>query len=211
MVDGKDASRKLARHAAGLQYDAIPLAMRELTKAVWVLGMRRLRHPILALADGLAAAGHIKSADDLEYCTYTEVGARTRLTETILDDYSYIGEDGEVIYTAIGKFCSIASHTRINPGNHPMQRATQAHFTYRASAYFEGESDDAEFFEWRRAHHIHIGHDVWIGHGAIVLPGRDVGTGAVVASIGSSPAIAPSSRPRSSASRANGPRRRSWG
>mgnify|MGYP006270137619 CR=1 FL=1 len=50
-------------------------AMRELTKAVWVLGMRRLRHPILALADGLAAAGHIKSADDLEYCTYTEVGA----------------------------------------------------------------------------------------------------------------------------------------
>ena len=32
MVDGKDASRKLARHAAGLLYDAIPLAMRELTK-----------------------------------------------------------------------------------------------------------------------------------------------------------------------------------
>ena len=32
MLDGKDASRKLARYAAGLQYDAIPLAMRELTK-----------------------------------------------------------------------------------------------------------------------------------------------------------------------------------
>jgi hypothetical protein len=71
--------------------------------------------------------------------------------------------------------------TRINPGNHPMHRATQAHFTYRASAYFAGESDDAEFFAWRRAHHVHIGHDVWIGHGAIVLPGRSVGTGAVVA------------------------------
>jgi hypothetical protein len=28
---------------------------------------------------------------------------------------------------------------------------------------------------------VHIGHDVWIGHGAIVLPGRSVGTGAVVA------------------------------
>ena len=71
--------------------------------------------------------------------------------------------------------------TRINPGNHPMQRATQAHFTYRAIAYFEGEADDTAFFEWRRDHHVNIGHDVWIGHGAIVLPGRNVGTGAVIA------------------------------
>jgi hypothetical protein len=71
--------------------------------------------------------------------------------------------------------------TRINPGNHPMHRATQAHFTYRASAYFEDESDDTEFFAWRRSHHIEIGHDVWIGHGAIVLPGRNIGTGSVIA------------------------------
>ncbi len=71
--------------------------------------------------------------------------------------------------------------TRINPGNHPMQRASQAHFTYRASAYFTGESDEAAFFEWRRRHHVGVGHDVWIGHGAVVLPGRNIGTGAVVA------------------------------
>jgi phosphonate metabolism protein (transferase hexapeptide repeat family) len=48
-------------------------------------------------------------------------------------------------------------------------------------AYFPGESDEAEFFAWRRQHRVHIGHDVWIGQGAIVLPGRSVGTGAVVA------------------------------
>jgi len=51
-----------------------------------------------------------------------------------------------------------------------MHRASQAHFTYRASAYFPGESDEAELFEWRRrSHHVHIDHDVWIGHGAVVL------------------------------------------
>ena len=103
------------------------------------------------------------------------------LTEVTLDDYSYVVNDSQIIYTTIGKFCSIAAMTRINPGNHPMQRATQAHFTYRASAYFPGEADDAEFFAWRRAHHVQIGHDVWIGHGAIILPGRNVGTGAVIA------------------------------
>jgi phosphonate metabolism protein (transferase hexapeptide repeat family) len=112
---------------------------------------------------------------------YTEVGPRARLNECELGDYSYIINDGEMDYTTVGKFCSIAAMTRINPGNHPMWRASQSHFTYRASAYFEGEADDDAFFDWRRSHRVFIGHDVWIGHGAIVLPGRRIGIGAVIA------------------------------
>jgi hypothetical protein len=111
---------------------------------------------------------------------YTEVGARTRLRETSLDDYSYIVEDGQADDTTIGKFCSIASHVRINPGNHPMERASQSHITYRASAYWPVEADEAAFFARRRALPVSIGHDVWIGHGAVILPGRRIGTGAVV-------------------------------
>jgi phosphonate metabolism protein (transferase hexapeptide repeat family) len=113
---------------------------------------------------------------------YTEIGARTSFAESVLGDYSYIVNDGEVIGTTIGKFCSIAAHVRINPGNHPMTRASQSHFTYRASCYFEGEADEAEFFAWRRASPVTIGHDVWIGHGAIVMPGVTVGNGAVIGS-----------------------------
>jgi phosphonate metabolism protein (transferase hexapeptide repeat family) len=112
---------------------------------------------------------------------YCEVGARTMLLDVEMGDYSYVVNDAQITYTTIGKFCSIAAMTRINPGNHPMHRATQAHFTYRSSAYFPGETDDAEFFAWRKSYRIHIGHDVWIGHGAIVLPGRNIGTGAVIA------------------------------
>jgi phosphonate metabolism protein (transferase hexapeptide repeat family) len=112
---------------------------------------------------------------------YTEIGARTSFVESSLGDYSYVVNDSNVIYTTIGKFCSIAAHTRINPGNHPMHRATQAHFTYRASSYFDDAEDDAAFFDWRRSHAVTIGHDVWIGHGAIILAGRSIGTGAVVA------------------------------
>jgi phosphonate metabolism protein (transferase hexapeptide repeat family) len=112
---------------------------------------------------------------------YTEVGARTSVVESTMGDYSYIVHDSDVIYTTIGKFCSIAAQVRINPGNHPMHRATQSHFTYRASQYFEDAEDEAAFFDWRRSTPVVIGHDVWIGHGAIILPGRTVGTGAVIA------------------------------
>jgi phosphonate metabolism protein (transferase hexapeptide repeat family) len=118
---------------------------------------------------------------DCRFGAYTEVGARTKLLEVAMQDYSYVVNDSDIAYTTIGKFCSIAAMTRINPGNHPIERASQSHFTYRASAYFPGERDEAELFAWRRAAAVTIGHDVWIGHGAIVLAGRSVGTGAVIA------------------------------
>ena len=131
----------------------------------------------------LTATPLIHPTAELRDChlgAYCEVGARTQLLEVTLGDYSYIVNDSDAAYTTVGKFCSIAAMTRINPGNHPMERASQSHFSYRASAYFPGEADEPEFFAWRRAHPVAIGHDVWIGHGAIVLPGRTIGTGAVI-------------------------------
>ncbi len=112
---------------------------------------------------------------------YTDVGARTVLHEVEMGDYSYIVQDCDVAYTRIGKFTSIARMVRINPGNHPMWRASQAHFTYRAAQFWpELEEDEEDFFAWRRSFPCTIGHDAWIGHGVIVLPGRSIGTGAVV-------------------------------
>jgi phosphonate metabolism protein (transferase hexapeptide repeat family) len=131
----------------------------------------------------LSADALIDPTSKLTACrlgAYTEVGARTQMLEVELGDYSYVVNDSDIAYARIGKFTSIAAMTRINPGNHPMDRASQSHFTYRASAYFEDERDEDRFFAWRREQMVTIGHDVWIGHGAIILPGRHVGTGAVI-------------------------------
>ncbi|MGQ9645112.1 MAG: chloramphenicol acetyltransferase [Thermodesulfobacteriota bacterium] len=116
---------------------------------------------------------------DCQIGVWTQIGARTRMTETRLGDYSDVMEDCQVIYAEIGKFCSIASNIRINAPNHPTWRATSHHFTYRSQFYGFGE-DDETIFRWRRDNKVVVGHDVWIGHGVIIVPGVRIGTGAVV-------------------------------
>ncbi|MEL6451882.1 MAG: DapH/DapD/GlmU-related protein [Pseudomonadota bacterium] len=130
----------------------------------------------------LTEAPTIHDGAQVEGCTlgaWTEVGKGTVMKASEMGDYSYITQHCHVVWTTIGKFCSIANATRINPGNHPTWRAVQHHAVYRSEAYGMGP-DDAEFFQWRKDHWVTIGHDVWIGHGATITAGVTVGNGAVI-------------------------------
>jgi len=113
---------------------------------------------------------------------YTEIDEGCIVTECEIGDYSYLIRQTEAWCATVGKFANIASHVRINATNHPMWRATQHHFTYRAGDYFEDAENETGFFAWRRENRVTIGHDSWIGHGAIIMPGRTIGNGAVVGS-----------------------------
>ncbi len=111
---------------------------------------------------------------------YTEVEARSSVSEAVLGDYSYVMQDCRIWAATIGKFANVAAAVRINATNHPTWRPTLHHFAYRAGDYFDGAEDEEAFFAWRRDHAVTIGHDVWIGHGATILPGVTVGDGAVI-------------------------------
>ena len=103
------------------------------------------------------------------------------MAETVLGDYSYIERHTEIIYAKIGKFCAVASDVRINALHHPMERISQHKISYRPNEYFLYAKLDKDFREARKSALVDIGHDVWIGHGAIILPGRKIGHGAVIA------------------------------
>ncbi|HVW57082.1 MAG TPA: DapH/DapD/GlmU-related protein [Rhizobiaceae bacterium] len=108
------------------------------------------------------------------------IGERTILREVTVGDFSYFERNAEAIYTEIGKFCSIAANTRINALEHPLERPTTHKITYRPNEYFRYLGVDQDFRERRRRKRVIIGHDVWIGHGAVVLPGIKIGNGAAV-------------------------------
>lgn len=82
----------------------------------------------------------------------------------------------------IGNFCSIVAFVRINSGNYPTDTwVAQHHFTYRRSLFGFGE-DDAKLFAVCREKRVVIGHDVWLGHHVMVMPGVKIENGAVVGS-----------------------------
>ena len=72
----------------------------------------------------------------------------------------------------IGKYCQLGYNVSLISTNHPISHIT----TYINKNLFDGELK-----KFKNTEKIYIGHDVWIGHNAIVLSGVNVGNGAIIA------------------------------
>jgi phosphonate metabolism protein (transferase hexapeptide repeat family) len=139
------------------------------------------RHSPLASRDGEPVVHPSAVLRNAKLGRFTEIKERVAFSDSELGDYSYIERHAEVIYSRIGKFCAIATNARINALEHPLTRVSQHKITYRPNEYFLGAKIDGEFREMRAGKIVDIGHDVWIGHGAVVMPGVKISHGAVVA------------------------------
>ncbi|AUC54436.1 chloramphenicol acetyltransferase [Sagittula sp. P11] len=113
---------------------------------------------------------------------YTEVGRGSRIAYSHLGDYSYCDRYADIANATVGKFANIAAFTRIGATDHPLDTAACHHFLYRSDDYWDDAEPDAAFFDHRRSRRAVIGHDTWIGHGAMIKPEVTLGHGAVVAS-----------------------------
>lgn len=119
---------------------------------------------------------------DVTFGKYVEIGQGSRVISSQFDDYSYCDRMAEVAHAKIGKFANIAAFTRIGATDHPMETASLHHFLYRSDDYFDDAAPDEAFFEHRRGRIATIGHDTWIGHGAMIKPEVTLGHGSIVAS-----------------------------
>jgi phosphonate metabolism protein (transferase hexapeptide repeat family) len=139
------------------------------------------RHSPKASRDGEPKVHPSAVLRDAKLGRFSEIKERVQFVESELGDYSYIERHAEAIYTTIGKFTAIASDVRLNALEHPIERVSQHKITYRPNEYFLNAKLDSAFRASRQSQRVEIGHDVWIGHGAIVMPGIRIGHGAVVA------------------------------
>ncbi len=118
---------------------------------------------------------------ECSFGAFVEIGRGSRVAHSTLGDYSYCDRFADIANAQVGKFANIAAFSRIGATDHPLHTASCHHFLYRSDDYWDDVERDADFFAHRRSRIAHIGHDTWIGAGAMVKPEVTLGDGAVVA------------------------------
>ena len=118
---------------------------------------------------------------DSTFGAYVEIGKGSRVAHSVFGDYSYCDRFADIANARIGKFANIAAFARIGATDHPLHTAACHHFLYRSSDYWDDTARDEAFFAHRKSRIAHIGHDTWIGAGAMIKPEVTLGDGAVVA------------------------------
>lgn len=111
---------------------------------------------------------------------YVEIGRGSRIKHTVFGDYSYCDRYADIANAKIGKFANIAAFVRIGATDHPLHTAALHHFLYRSDYYWDDAPPDDAFFAQRETRIASIGHDTWIGAGAMIKPEVTLGHGAVV-------------------------------
>ncbi len=119
--------------------------------------------------------------NDSSFGAFVEIGQGSRIANAVFGDYSYCDRFADIANARIGKFSNIAAFSRIGATDHPLHTAACHHFLYRSDDYWDDAERDLDFFAHRTSRLAHIGHDTWIGAGAMVKPEVTLGDGAVVA------------------------------
>lgn len=99
---------------------------------------------------------------------YTQIAEGEVLLDNSLGDYSYAMRFCNIANATIGQFASIASFVRIGATDHPIDRASQHHFLYCSADNWRDAESDAGFLDRHAARRAEIGHEGWLGHGAVL-------------------------------------------
>jgi len=104
--------------------------------------------------------------------------------DAVIGKYFGMNESCYVARATVGAYCAIGARTSINPFNHPTGWLSIHEFQYHPNSF----DWVAEYNEVERLARtpdmfptVTIGNDVWTGHNVNVMPGVNVGDGAVLA------------------------------
>lgn len=113
---------------------------------------------------------HIEVGDFTYYHDFTDPSS---FEKNVLYHFEFIGDK-----LIIGKYCSIASGVKfiMNGGNHRTDWFTNFPFPI-----FRNGWEEAMPSSWPNKGNTVIGNDVWIGYEATIMPGVNIGDGAIVA------------------------------
>ncbi len=116
------------------------------------------------------------------------VNRKCNISNSSIGYGSYISHSCNYTNSIIGRFTSIASHSEVIRGSHPTKKFVSTHpafysimkqsgFTFVDKNIFQ----DYNFADEDKKISVIVGNDVWIGYGAKILEGVNIGDGAIIA------------------------------
>lgn len=115
------------------------------------------------------------------------VGNLSNIHNSEVGKMSYFNSNCTILYTKIGRYCSIAGNVKTIVGSHPVNSWVSTHPAFYAvnnccqKSYTDRNLfEEYKYVDEEKRFMIQIGNDVWIGTGAMISGGVTMGDGAVV-------------------------------
>jgi acetyltransferase-like isoleucine patch superfamily enzyme len=103
--------------------------------------------------------------------------------DVVVGKYFGMNEHGFVARATIGSYCAFGARNAINPFNHPIDWLSIHEFQYHPRS-FDWVPEYNDFARLERTpdmfQHVTIGSDVWTGHNVNIMPGINIGDGAII-------------------------------
>lgn len=108
-----------------------------------------------------------------DFTYYDDLENPHNFEKNVLYHFDFVGDK-----LIIGKFCAIASDVKfiMNGSNHPVN-----YFTTYPFAIFGHAWENTMSVEGTLKGDTMIGNDVWLGYNAVIMPGVNIGDGAIIA------------------------------
>lgn len=111
---------------------------------------------------------------NIEFGQYVNLAHHCQISNTKIGARTSVGRYAKIQFADIGKYCSISWDVTIGALEHPLHAVSTHAFSYRKQ--FGLCAQDLQLPH----ESVVIENDVWIGCGAIIMPGVHIGDGAVI-------------------------------
>ena len=123
-------------------------------------------------------ANHKKSVSNSSINAHTKLYTPCYVSNSEIENYTYIASNSKVSMTSIGKFCSIGPNFLCGWGIHPTNGISTSPMFYSSLKQNGITLSSVDKVEERKK--IKIGNDVFIGANVTVLDGVCIGDGAII-------------------------------
>ena len=114
------------------------------------------------------------NCNNVEFEEYVNVAHHAEIDECKIGKRTSIGRYSKIRNAEIGRYCSISWDVTIGAMGHPMESVSTHAFSFRKKF---GLSENDYFLKHEK---VIIGNDVWIGCNVVIMPGIEIGNGAVI-------------------------------